>query len=53
MKFRHKLLDRKLGPGPQYYTPLHLYKKRDPAHYIGIKYSPCVNVGFMENDDSC
>lgn len=51
MKFRHKQLDRKIGPGPQYFVPLDVYKKHEPEHVIGIKYSPCVNVGFMEKDD--
>lgn len=51
MKFRHRLHDRKIGPGPQYYVPLDRYMKRDPTPIHGIKHSPCANVGFMEKDD--
>ncbi|XP_058789646.1 outer dense fiber protein 3-like [Phymastichus coffea] len=51
MKFGRKFDYHKNVPGPQYSYDINLVKRQQPKYSIGVKYSECVNVGLMENDD--
>ncbi|KAL7293722.1 outer dense fiber protein 3-like [Trichogramma pretiosum] len=51
MKFRHKTFDTIHSPGPQYYYPIELIKKKEPKFSFGMKHSECMTVPMTPADD--